>query len=70
LEGKNQEKEERSAVISDAWIQQDAQSMNSCIESPMVLHNNATFFFEDDPFLTYWDSFDMFESLGCGGDYW
>ncbi|KAJ6922082.1 hypothetical protein NC652_015902 [Populus alba x Populus x berolinensis] len=70
LEGKNHEKEERSAVISDAWIQQDAQGMNSCIESPMVLHNNANFFFEDEPFLTYWDSFDMFESLGCGGDYW
>ncbi|XP_011020166.1 PREDICTED: transcription factor MYB82-like [Populus euphratica] len=70
LEGKNQEKEERSAVISDAWIQQDAQSMNSCIESPMVFHNNAAFFFEDEPFLTYCDSFDMFESLGCGSDYW
>ncbi|KAJ6992584.1 hypothetical protein NC653_015853 [Populus alba x Populus x berolinensis] len=70
LEGKNHEKEERSAVISDAWIQQDAQGMNSCIESPMLLHNNANFFFEDEPFLTYWDSFDMFESLGCGGDYW
>ncbi|KAF9679771.1 hypothetical protein SADUNF_Sadunf06G0049700 [Salix dunnii] len=68
LEGKNQEKEERGAV-SDAWIQRDAQSMNYYIESPMVLDNNATFIFEDEPFLAHWDSLVMFESLGFGGDW-
>jgi len=70
LEGKNQEKEERSAV-SDVWAQQDAQSMmNYYIESPMVPDNNATFVFDDEPFLAYWDSFVLFESVGCGGDWW
>ena len=69
LEGKNQEKEERSAV-SDVWAQQDAQSMmNYYIESPMVPDNNATFVFDDEPFLAYWDSFVLFESVGCGGDW-
>ncbi|KAL9377145.1 hypothetical protein Peur_031265 [Populus x canadensis] len=69
LEGKNQEREERSAV-SDVWAQQDAQSMmNYYIESPMVPDNNDTFVFDDEPFLAYWDSFVLFESVGCGGDW-
>ncbi|KAB5551911.1 hypothetical protein DKX38_009222 [Salix brachista] len=70
LEGKKPENEERGGAVSDAWIQRDAQSMNYYIESPMVLDNNATtFVFEDEPFLDYWDSFAMFESLGFAGDW-
>ena len=69
LEGKNQEKEERSAV-SDVRTQQAAQSMmNYYIESPMVPDNNATFVFDDEPFLAYWDSLVLFESIGCGGEW-
>ncbi|KAJ6741964.1 TRANSCRIPTION FACTOR MYB8-RELATED-RELATED [Salix viminalis] len=71
LEGKKPENEGGGgAVSSDAWIQRDAQSMNCYIESPMVLDNNATtFVFEEEPFLDYWDSFVMFESLDFGGDW-
>jgi hypothetical protein len=59
----NQEKEERSAV-SDVWTQQDAQSMmNYYMESPMMPDNNATFVFDDELFLAYWNSF-LFESIG------
>ncbi|KAJ6355106.1 hypothetical protein OIU77_005656 [Salix suchowensis] len=68
LEGKSQEKGERSAV-NDVRTQQAAQSMNYYIESPMVPDNNATFIFDDEPFLAYWDSFVLFESIGCGGDW-
>jgi myb proto-oncogene protein len=43
--------------------------MNYYIESPMMPDNNATFVFDDEPFLAYWDSFVLFESVGCGGDW-
>ncbi|KAG5242802.1 transcription factor WER [Salix suchowensis] len=71
LEGKKRpENEGGGGAVSDAWIQRDAQSMNYYIESPMMLDNNATtFVYEDEPFLDYWDSFVMFESLDFGGDW-
>ncbi|KAJ6699814.1 TRANSCRIPTION FACTOR MYB8-RELATED-RELATED [Salix purpurea] len=70
LEGKKPENEGGGGAVSDAWIQRDAQSMNYYIESPMMLDNNATtFVYEDEPFLDYWDSFVMFESLDFGGDW-
>lgn len=65
LDGKKQEKEE--SIVTDTWIQA-AQSMNYYIESPMVPAYNATFAFEDEPFINYLDPFVLFESFGCIGE--
>jgi myb proto-oncogene protein len=37
--------------------------MNYYMESPMMPDNNATFVFDDELFLAYWNSF-LFESIG------
>ncbi|KAF2310613.1 hypothetical protein GH714_015473 [Hevea brasiliensis] len=47
---------------------EDAQSMNYYIESPMVPPCSDAFLFNEEPFIAHCDSFVLFESFGYNGE--
>ncbi|PON32017.1 MYB transcription factor [Parasponia andersonii] len=59
----NGKKEEGSTSLLNP-LMTDTKSFSYDTESPFIATNTSTFFFDDEPLITYMDSFALFEGFG------
>uniref|UniRef100_A0A5B6YZS0 Putative transcription factor MYB82 n=1 Tax=Davidia involucrata TaxID=16924 RepID=A0A5B6YZS0_DAVIN len=61
-------RKEEEIAVTCPWIATPSKSFNYDIKSPLLTANDASFFYDDEPFIPILDSFVLFEAFGSSGE--